>query len=47
MICPEVAVNEQFWPGKLKLFKNCWKMSKFAWKTRNFSKICLENFFDP
>jgi len=28
-ICQEVAVNEQFLPGKSKLFLNCLKKSKF------------------
>jgi len=45
IICPEVAINEQFLPGKsifwlpekIEIFR------KFAWKNRNFSKMCLEN----
>jgi len=44
-MCPEVAVNGQFLPGKSKLFLNCLKIEifqKFAWKSRNSSKICLE-----
>jgi len=34
-ICPEVAVNEQFLPGKSKLCLNCLKKSTFF-------KICLK-----
>jgi len=45
IICPEVAVNEQFLPGKSDFFLNCLKKSKL-FKTllekSIFFKICLE-----
>ena len=42
IICPEVAVNEQFLLGKSNLFK-------IAWKNRNFLWNCLKKieFFYP
>ena len=53
MICPEVAVNEQFLAGKSKFFLNMSEkieiFRKFAWKNRFFGEIVWKNrnFVDP
>ena len=47
IICPEIAVNSQFLPGKIDIFSEiCDKKSEFSIKLpkkpRNFSQICPE-----
>jgi len=46
IICPDVAVNGQFLPGKSDFFSIAWKIliiRKFAWKNRIFLKIAWKN----
>jgi len=47
IICPEVAVNGQFLPGKSIFFKNCLKKSKFFGNLLGKIKIFLTRIHDP